>query len=874
MTFLKLHFCECFRRALCVMSVLSLVIALGENPAMAQMPWGPLGGWNEPSTNLPSENTMAYTKNKTSTTPAPALSVPNEMVPAAAFTGAELSFVSQPGELKIPSQGSRAGNEIAMLAVKEMVDGITNRKITTQYNTWRRYVEEQLRRTTAVYSGNEVNGLGRLNWYKEIMADPLKAATDAEQFTAKLQSLMCGGPDKLTEALKLLGGKLDLETQIPPYVAFSANGTPDAALKLLETRLGEALVLQTKALAPLSKEERSYFRNANDYLTLRTAVGHTVSPRASAKQLILNIQKMDRAAMLEGFSRLMFLTDPNFLKALNEMPEPGFSAKKNLKKHVVLAKPAMNGGDVPAASDETEDAPAAEDGEEAPAEEGKVETEAVLEAPAATFEPLTLEGVSGSIVRLIETEAGTIVVGGRGDNVYELQKMKQVCAVVDLGGDDTYIEGTVDLTRPLLVLVDLAGNDTYKGSLPAIQGSSLLGISVLVDCQGDDKYTATNFAQGSTIGGAAMLVDMNGNDTYKGVRRVQGVALGGVAILLDRHGNDDYRGAMWTQGTGQTFAAGVLADCTGDDHYYSGGMYYDSYPDTPGYEGWGQGLGTGIRDVAAGGLGILLEGEGNDKYEYDYIAHGGGYWMGLGFFRDFSGNDVHQGATPVMWDGSPRREQKFQRFSTGFGCHYGAGFFFEDAGDDTYWASIMSMGFAWDCGVAFTFDFSGNDTWTAGSGNQGQGNQASLGVLVDYCGDDVYNGSSQGYASGSITYHNLPQCGGNFSMLVDYAGTDKYGSRASNNTYLYRGTAGGFLIDRPSQAEYDKIQADKAEAERVAAEKKAAAEKEAAEKKAAAEKAAAERREAAAKAAAERKAQPKPQPQQQQQQRPFSPWGW
>ncbi len=52
--------------------------------------------------------------------------------------------------------------------------------------------------------------------------------------------------------------------------------------------------------------------------------------------------------------------------------------------------------------------------------------------------------------------------------------------------------------------------------------------------------------------------------------------------------------------------------------------------------------------------------------------------------------------------------------------------------------------------------------------------------------------------------HGLPACGGNFSFVVDYGGTDKYGCRAKNNSYNTRSTSGGFLIDRPKRETAEK----------------------------------------------------------------------
>ena len=85
------------------------------------------------------------------------------------------------------------------------------------------------------------------------------------------------------------------------------------------------------------------------------------------------------------------------------------------------------------------------------------------------------------------------------------------------------------------------------------------------------------------------------------------------------------------------------------------------------------------------------------------------------------------------------------------------------------------------------------------NGTEGNGAQAGLGVIFDYDGNDVYRGYKQGRASSGISYHDLPQCGGNFGFVIDYGGTDQYGCRARNNSYNQRGSSGGFLIDRPKQ---------------------------------------------------------------------------
>ena len=79
-------------------------------------------------------------------------------------------------------------------------------------------------------------------------------------------------------------------------------------------------------------------------------------------------------------------------------------------------------------------------------------------------------------------------------------------------------------------------------------------------------------------------------------------------------------------------------------------------------------------------IGVILDGGGDDVYEFDYLAHGGGYWCGLGFARDFGGNDQRLGATRTTYSGGQRRERRFQRFGCGYGCHFALGFCFDAVG--------------------------------------------------------------------------------------------------------------------------------------------------------------------------------------------------
>jgi hypothetical protein len=645
-----------------------------------------------------------------------------------------------------PTVGNPLAPKLVSMMVEEVRAGLKTRGIEDQFRQFCRYGAAKLDSTAGDLRTSEVTGNCRLSWYEHLMRNPLAAPIEAEQFTRELHTALLGNHEGFDQALRIARQKMDAGTRKPR--PFAKVTSPEQALEVVKQAIAEAQSSYAAALAPLTRREIGELtRNLYPVLCSQNREGHTLVDRYTGRRMCDLLEKMDRSALFSAADALAPLVDPELHKQLAALPEEG---------------------------------------------------------------DVKVEGATGRISQKIATPAGNIVIGGKGKNTYQLDKMEDTSVVIDLGGDDVYVEGTASFSRPVLIIIDLAGNDRYQGTRPGIQGGAVLGVSMLVDCAGNDTYVAQDVAQGSCIGGVGILVDMDGNDRYVGLRRVQGQALGGLGILLDRAGKDDYRAVMWAQGFGGPLGFGVLDDLEGKDHYFAGGLYRDSYPETPGYEGWSQGVGAGLRQVADGGIGVILDGAGDDVYEYDYISHGGGYWLGLGMARDFAGNDRRYGGTQTAYNGGPRGEPMFQRFSNGFGCHYALGFCFDDGGDDTYGGTIMGLGFGWDVSVGVLCDFGGNDRYDAtGGGTQGNGAQASLGILFDYGGDDVYLGDWQGYASPSITYHTMPQCGGNFSFLIDYGGKDTYGCGAENNTYTMRGTAAGFLIDRPLSSETEKEKSGK-----------------------------------------------------------------
>lgn len=536
-----------------------------------------------------------------------------------------------------------AGNPLAPWLLEQMVgeisDGFKSRGIEHRFAAFQAYAGEQLDSTAGQARSSEVTGNCRLKWYGQLMRSPLEAPGAAEQFTRQLHKALRGEATGFDQALIIARQTMDDGKREPQKLPEIQSA--ELALGVLKQVLAKAQAHYAASIAPLSEAERTYLRQqVHPILTAQGTIGHTLWDRSTGRYICDLLEKMNRKALFDGADAMVPLSDPVFLAELAKMHRNG---------------------------------------------------------------QVTVEGVNGAVLESIDTPTGKVVIGGRGNNVYELDKMAGVCAVVDLGGDDIYREGAVSAQRPILVLLDLGGNDRYEGSQPGIQGGAMLGVSMLVDLAGDDVYEAKDLAQGAVIGGVGILIDRAGNDRYRGLRRVQGQALFGVAILLDRAGKDEYHAAMRAQGFGGPLGFGVLNDLEGNDHYYCGGMWRTSYyPETQGYEAWGQGVGVGLRGVTNGGIGVILDGSGDDLYEYDYFAQGGGYWLGAGFIRDFHGNDRRLGSTRKEHDGSYRVQPLFGRFTCGFGCHYAIGFCFDDHGNDTYGGTIMGLGFSWTVRTAFS----------------------------------------------------------------------------------------------------------------------------------------------------------------------------
>jgi len=375
--------------------------------------------------------------------------------------------------------------------------------------------------------------------------------------------------------------------------------------------------------------------------------------------------------------------------------------------------------------------------------------------------------VEGDILAAEKADGRWIVVGGFGPNRYDLSKID---VVIDAGGDDTYHYST-DERPPIQVVVDFAGNDKYEGG-PA---SATMGISLLVDVAGNDHYEGKARSCGVGVMGVGILADLAGNDTYAGSTWSLGAGVYGVGAILDLGGSDTYLAEYLSEGVGGPRGFGLILDAGGRDLYRANGPKGSVY-DTPAvYASFSQGMGFGFRMYESGGIGVLADLGGDDRYEAGEFAQGGAYYWALGILYDRSGNDLYYG----------------NRYGQGFGCHQAIGILADDAGDDTYWAMCAAcQGAAWDIAAGLLIDRGGNDSYQAEGLAQGSAAMQAIGWLIDLDGTDRYvarGGAVHGCSSGNSYHHAETGCF-SWSLLLDAGGAlDFYSSGRPNSQALAPG---------------------------------------------------------------------------------------
>lgn len=386
----------------------------------------------------------------------------------------------------------------------------------------------------------------------------------------------------------------------------------------------------------------------------------------------------------------------------------------------------------------------------------------------------------------IQTPWGQIRLCGGGNDTHPSQPY---LLLIDTGGDDTYYGGaaTPSLESAVSLLVDCGGNDRYGDDAatlakPLVErearagraglafGGAALGYAVLADLEGDDLYRTQAAGLGATRFGVAMLIDQRGNDTYDGYAFAQGAGLMGIGALIDHEGRDQYACFYEGQGFGAVKGFGLLLDALGDDTYtaHPTPLEFPSPQTAERNVSMAQGAGYGKRaDFSdgrswAGGVGILIDVQGNDRYLCGVFGQGTGYWGGVGMLMDLQGDDVREGTWYVQ----------------GAAAHFAIGYLEDRMGNDRTIAALnMAMGAGHDFAIGYAIDYAGNDEYNAPSLALGGANANGIGIFVDLAGDDLYQARSKDANFGRtnpIGKGTLRERAFALGLFLDAGGNDSY----------------------------------------------------------------------------------------------------
>ncbi len=183
------------------------------------------------------------------------------------------------------------------------------------------------------------------------------------------------------------------------------------------------------------------------------------------------------------------------------------------------------------------------------------------------------------------------------------------------------------------------------------------------------------------------------------------------------------------------------------------------------------------------------------------------------------------GGVGVLWDGGGSDRYRIDEQGLGYG-QAGVGVLFDRAGDDTYDANHAAQGSAW-FGIGMLVDEAGSDRYRSITSSQGAAGSFAAAALVDGAGDDTYHvipeakvaGLAGDYHSGDHILGNASQgtamgrrgdltdghsWAGGMASLVDLAGNDRYsgGNWVQGVGYWY---GMGFLVDRAGDDTYDSV---------------------------------------------------------------------
>lgn len=347
--------------------------------------------------------------------------------------------------------------------------------------------------------------------------------------------------------------------------------------------------------------------------------------------------------------------------------------------------------------------------------------------------------------RIISRDKGKFLLSGSNNDDHN----DYFSLIIDFGGDDNYEFCESGSRKDILVILDLSGNDYYYNESPNAD------VCIIIDSKGDDIYDGKGFCLGSGVFGVGVLWDKDGNDIYISDYASQGFAAGGLGMLLDDNGNDYYLASTLSQGASVLAGLGVIHDRRGDDTYRAGDRYPDEIRNSEYYLSMSQGFAMGLRPFVSGGLGIMLDGYGSDKYFGGVFGQGAGYWHSAGLLWDNSGDDYYSS----------------RQYSQGCGIHSGAGMLIDIAGNDRYDSHSQAQGCGYDHSVGILIEKSGDDSYLGDWHVQGAGAHNSFALFLDSSGKDKYVCNEVGVSRG---FADMYRDHGGIGLFIDIGGIDLF----------------------------------------------------------------------------------------------------
>jgi len=425
----------------------------------------------------------------------------------------------------------------------------------------------------------------------------------------------------------------------------------------------------------------------------------------------------------------------------------------------------------------------------------------------------------------VSTPQGTICLGTPHDDTYT----GDFAVLIDPGGNDHYVNCRIGAAYgkrsygPRLApdgeptgasadysplgdgrtgfFLDMGGDDVYDcASVDITLGAAVLGTAMFCDLgAGNDRYLAGNCSLGAAMGGIGVFYDDGGSDYYSGKAYTQGAAGFGIGVMIDdsvqappvvptdvetpepidlaAFDNDYYTAWTNAQAFARTLGLALCINRRGNEVYHAGGVYLDAPLFADRYQSFSQGFAIGERDIDyAGGIAMLIDYSGNDRYLGDIYNQGVGYWYSAG----------------LLWDGGGNDSYEMTQYGQGSGIHLAIGGLVDVSGNDTYvMHSGLGQGGSHDFAASVLMDRGGNDHYMGLTSCNGTGLTNSVGMFFDRSGDDIYAGRRDGMMNGGRPDRNT----GSIGIFVDLAGKDDYLSTVMKDASVWSQTFYGAGVD-------------------------------------------------------------------------------